>query len=77
MSPYKIKYRVYSAGGGGETDTFLDNYDDIYEYINTNIHSGFIRVEAVIVGPQSIIPVFTCDEGDTVLCRTKILEIHK
>ena len=77
MSPYKIKYRVYSSGGGGETETFLDNYEDVYEYINTNIHSGFIRVEAVIVGPQSIIHVFPGDEDDTVLCKTKILETRK
>lgn len=77
MSPYKIKYRIYSSGGGGETETFLDNYEDVYEYINTNVHSGFIKVEAVIVGPPSIIPVFAVDEGDTVLCKTKILETRK
>jgi len=24
--------------GGSETETFFDNYEDIYEHINTNIH---------------------------------------
>ena len=77
MSPYKLKYRVYSSGGGCETETFLDDYDDIYEYIKTNIHSGFVRVEAVVIGPKSIIPVFAIDGEDAVLCKTKILETHK
>lgn len=77
MSPYKIKFRVYVSGGGCETETFLDNYEDICEYINTNIHSGFIMVEAVIVGPRSIIPAFTGNKEDAVLCKTKILETYK
>lgn len=77
MSPYKIKYRIYSSGGVGETEVFLDNYDDIYEFINTNINSGFVRVDAVIIGPPSIIPVFAIDGEDTVLCKTKILETYK
>lgn len=38
MNPYKLRYRVYSSFGGQETETFLDNYDDIFEFINTNIH---------------------------------------
>lgn len=77
MSPYKLRYRVYSSFGGQETETFLDNYDDIFEFINTNIHSGFVRIEAVIIGPPSIIPVLSIDGKDTVLCKTKILETRK